>query len=452
MEIEEAREVFLSGIDPIMDRSSLSPVQEMVPLEKAAGRILAENVTASFPVPHFSKSAMDGYAVRAEDIREASREKPAVLRVLYERLAGDLPEEEKNLPAEGRNLPAQAEGLAQTAVRIMTGAALPEGYDAVVRQEDTDYGEKEVRVFASVPAYRNICRKGEDIEEGSSVLLSGSRIGRVEAGVLASLGTGEVPVLRPVRVHILSTGSELLEPGEAWDNDRVDAGERHGRRREQREASVLQSGTEKKCPPAGKIFSSIPYALMAGLSGGCFSVRMEICPDEPEALIQALSGALECADIVITTGGVSVGKKDLLPDILDRVGAKKLFSGVNVQPGTPTIGSVKDGIPILSLSGNPYAALVNFDLYFWHAAAKLTGCPAFLPRTLHGVMGEDYPKKNRLRRLLRAEEREGCIYLPAENHASSVIGNLLGCNCYIDLPAETSLKKGDVVRIIRMAE
>ena len=165
-----------------------------------------------------------------------------------------------------------------------------------------------------------------------------------------------------------------------------------------------------------------------------------------------LKQALETSDVILTTGGVSVGVKDLLPDALERIGAKRLFSGVNVQPGTPTIGSVKDGTPILSLSGNPYAAIVNFDHYFWPLAAKLTGCEAFLPQREEAILRSEYPKTNRLRRLLRARIMNGEVTLPVKSHASSVLSNLLECNCYIDLPAETSVAPGDRVEILRMPE
>ena len=134
------------------------------------------------------------------------------------------------------------------------------------------------------------------------------------------------------------------------------------------------------------------------------------------------------------------------------LGAERVFAGVNIQPGTPTIGSVLNGKAILSLSGNPYAALVNFDLYFWPLAAKLTGCDAYLPKREKAVLKSEYPKVNRLRRFVRARAEEGTVTLPAKSHASSVLSNLLDCNCYIDLNENMKVSPGDTVSIVRMPE
>ena len=419
MDIETAVRSLLNQVTPV-------PEREQVSLYHAAGRILAEDVRAPFAVPHFPKSAMDGYAIRSEDVQGATPEHPVRLKVVGELLAGDDPAVCLKDSLYGQSPDGG------TAVRIMTGAAVPEGYDAVVKQEDTDYGEAVVTVRQGVSAYTNYCKVGEDIPEGSVVLTAGRRIGRIEAGVLASLGIAEVTVVRPIRVSILSTGSELFSLSEP------DQG----------------AGNEKKkgiaAPAAGRIYNSIAYTLSAGLAGAGFTVTAGICPDDTEEILRRLEEALKTSDIVITTGGVSVGKKDLLPEVLERAGAEQIFAGVDVQPGTPTIGSVKNGKVILSLSGNPYAALVNFDLYFWEVAAKLTGCEALLPVREEVILGSEYPKKNRHRRLLRAKVTGNKVFLPAKSHASSVLSNLLDCNCYIDLPAGQEVAVGERVRILRM--
>ena len=404
MTIENAISSLLAEVTPV-------PEREQVSLCCAKGRVLAEDVRAPFSVPHFPKSAMDGYAVYAEDVKEATPENPAKLTVTGEILAGDDP-----APV--------SPGSRGTAVRIMTGGAVPEGYDAVVKQEDTDYGETEVTIFHGVSSYMNYCKVGEDISEGSVVLPKGRRIGRVEAGVLASLGISFVNVVRPIRVSVLSTGSELYE----LSSDRGDSSH----------------------PPVGKIYNSIAYTLSASLPAAGFTVDSGICTDDTEEIQCRMEEALSKSDIVITTGGVSVGKRDLLPEVLEKVGAKKVFAGVDIQPGTPTIGSVKDGKVILSLSGNPYAALVNFDLYFWETVAKLTGCSAFLPERREAELASEYNKVNKHRRILRAKEENGKVYLPAKSHASSVLSNLMDCNCYIDLPAGKEVSVGDKVEILRM--
>lgn len=449
MEIEEAIAALVAEVQPISD-------YENVLLIEATGRVLAKDIRAPYDVPHFPKSAMDGYAVCAEGVKDATPDRPVTLRVMGEMLAGDTP------LFSGRS----KEACKVTAVRIMTGAAVPEGYDAVVRQEDTDYGETEVQIYKSVAPYTNYCKVGEDVQKGSVVLTAGRRIGRVEAGVLASLGISVVPVVRRIRVTIISTGSELCDPIEmrsepsddgfgGYDSKHCGTTEAESLDSQSAESGSSkigsrESGSVSRPPEAGKIYNSIAYTLTASLTEAGFLAEHGICADDAETISAALERALRTSDVVITTGGVSVGKKDLLPEVLDSIGAKWIFSGINVQPGTPTIGSVKDGKAILSLSGNPYAALVNYDLYFWPVAAKLMGCDGYLPKTEEAVLASEYPKVNRLRRLLRARVEGGRVTLPAKSHASSVLSNLLDCNCYIDLPKETEVHPGDTVKVIRM--
>ena len=449
MDIETARSLLMSELTPVRDK-------EQVSLCRAVGRVLAEDIRAPFAVPHFPKSAMDGYAVRSAEVQGAMPEQPVRLTVVGEVLAGDDPAEclrfteESVQPgdagkAQGSGQPGDAgkvQGSLPTAVRIMTGAAVPEDYDAVVRQEDTDYGEEVVSVYRSVAAYTNYCKAGEDVEKDSVVLTAGQRIGRIEAGILASLGISQVTVVRPVRVTILSTGSELCDPvSPEQPAESLEGSETPGQ-----ETSDIAGAA----PPVGKIYSSIAVTLTAGLPEAGFTVESRIVPDETYPILQALEQALQMADVVITTGGVSVGKRDLLPEVLERLGAKQVFARVDVQPGTPTIGSVKNGKAILSLSGNPYAALVNFDLYFWDMAAKLTGCSAYLPVWEEAELASEYPKKNQHRRLIRARVSRGQVMLPAKSHAASVLSNLMECNCYIDLPAGQQVSVGDRVRILRM--
>ena len=418
MELEEALEKYLSEAELIQD-------VERVPLFEAFGRIIAEEIRAPFAVPHFPKAAMDGYAVRAEDVQNASPEKPVILTVVGEILAGQ--EEPVLYRFSGSDMSERFAGCRGTAIRIMTGALVPEGYDAVVRQEDTDYGEREVQICKGVLSYTNYCKAGEDIAEGAAVLPKGRRIGRIEAGMLASLGFFEVPVLRRLRISVISTGTELWEVSET--------------------ASLSSGGVQ---PPRGRIYNSIACTLSGSLIAAGFTGDCSVVPDEADEIARCLEQALITSDIVITTGGVSVGKKDLLPEVLDRIGAKKVFARINIQPGTPTIGSVKGGKAILSLSGNPFAALVNFDLYFYPLAAKLTGCSSLLPVIEEAILQSEYPKVNHQRRFLRARVENGLVYLPAKSHASSVLANLLECNCYIDLPSEKKVKPGDRVRIVRM--
>lgn len=397
IEIEEAIGMVIANINKICDELTVS-------LEEAYGHILAHDLVAHCDVPSFARSAMDGYAVRSSDTEDASREKPTRLRVLSEILAGDAA---TNIYEAG------------TAVRIMTGGMIPAGFDAVIRQEDTDLGEDEVEIYTPARRYMNYCHAGEEIQNGTTVLNAGRRIGRTEIGLLASLGLDRVSVVRPIRAAIISTGSELAKPG-----DRL---------------------------PAGCIYGNIRYMLAASVKSDGFEVSYaEDCTDDFEEIRSHIVKAAETADVVITTGGVSVGKRDLIAEILADIGAKILFTRINIQPGTPTIVSVYRNRIILSLSGNPYAALANFDLYFPPLSAKLTGCEALDTEVGKAVLCDPYDKVNAMRRLVRAYVDAGNVYLPTDRHMSSVFGNMNTCNCYIDIPADTHVSVGDTVSIRRM--
>lgn len=393
-ELEECLEALLAEVKPIEKT-------EYVALAEACDRILGEDIYAEMMIPPYPKSAMDGYAVRAEDTIGADREHPVGLQIVGELFAGDYVQ-----------LPCQK----GCAVRVMTGSQVPEGYDAVIRQEDTDYGEEQVQIYRSITAGTNYCCVGEDIRKGEQILTKGTHLTALHIGLLASLGIARVPVWERIRCSILSTGSELMAPGTPIST--------------------------------GKIYNSIAYMLQASMKKQGLQVPyVEICGDEKELLKEQLRKALEQADIVITTGGVSVGKKDLLPEVLEELGAKKIFSRANIQPGTPTIGSVLEGKVILSLSGNPYAAYANFEYYFWELAAYFTQDVSLKVRREHAVLSAPYPKVNRLRRFVRAYAENGRVTLPTAVHASSVLSNMRDCNCFIDIEPGRELHPGDEVRI-----
>ena len=393
-ELEECLEAMLSEMQPARRT-------EYVAITDAVDRVIGEEIVADMMIPPYPKSAMDGYAVRAEDTCDADREHPVSLRVVGELFAGDY----ARLPSENG-----------CAVRVMTGAYVPEGYDAVVRQEDTDYGEEQVQIYHGVTGGMNYCSVGEDIQKGERILEKGTRLTALHVGLLASLGIHQVAVYEKMKCSILSTGSELMEPG-------------------------------KELVP-GKIYNSIAYMLQASMQKQGIRVEsMEICADEKEALKASLQKALAQSDLVITTGGVSVGKKDLLPIVLDEIGAKKLFSRANIQPGTLTIGSVLGGKIILSLSGNPYAAYANFEYYFWEIAARFSHNTAYLVRTDNAVLDSPYTKVNKLRRFIRAYAKNGRVTLPTAVHASSVLSNMRDCNCFIDMEPGREVHPGEEVRI-----
>lgn len=402
-EVEDAIKALIHGLPVIDDR-------ETVFTYESSGRVLAEDIVAAINVPSFPKSAMDGYAVRSEDISGASSDDPVTLEVIASIYAGDA-------------VPVEVKGrsdLKGTAVRIMTGGIVPEGFDTVIKQEDTDYGEDEVKILRSQPSCVNICKVGEDIRKGSIVIPAGTLIRRSEAGVIGSLGIPEVSVLRKVRVSVISTGSELLNAGESL--------------------------TE------GKIFNSISVLLKTALDKPAFTADTVLVPDDEDIIVQSIRKAFEVSDMVITTGGVSVGKKDLIPSVLDRIGAVKLFSGINIKPGSPTVGAHYNGKALLCLSGNPYAAVANFDLYMGHVISEMTGCDAFKPVRETAVLTARYGKPSNVRRLVRAYVRSGIVTVNTPDQASSVMSSFLGSNCYIDFPKGSEKNAGDEVDIIRIPE
>lgn len=394
LQVEDVRNKLVDSIGKIVET-------ERIPLYKATGRILAGDVKAGINVPSFPKSAMDGYAVKAADTEDATRDNPVVLKVMGENLAGDY-----------NDIKYTKDGC----LRVMTGGFVPEGFDAVIKQEDTDYGEDTVRIFAGTRPYMNYCPVGEDIKKDTLLLKAGDMIDSAGAGVLAAVGICEVEVLRRLKVYILSTGSEIMSPGDELR--------------------------------PGKIYNNSAYMINASLDRAAFQVvSIDTVADEEEILKEKLLAAASKADIVITTGAVSVGKRDIMKQCLKEAGAKILFERAFIQPGTPTCGSLLSGKTVLSLSGNPYAAIANFELYFWDMAAKALNCGRLHPVETSLILSDEYNKKNKLRRLIRAKAVGERVYLPGKIHASSVVSNLIDCNCFIDLPAETECKTGDYVKV-----
>ena len=421
MEIEEAVSILTNALTPIEET-------EICQLSQAYGRIAARDLFAPINVPPFAKSAMDGYAVRAADLEGASEETPVELKVTGQLFAGDwweMPPACVCASFRGEMPPtsdsASFPPAMPSAIRVMTGSPIPPGFDAVVMQEDTDYGEQTVRIYKAVRPGQNYCDVGEDIKKDSLVLSAGKRLSRTEIALLASLGFSQVEVRRSARVAILNTGSELAGAGEPLI--------------------------------PGKIYSSIGIMLSTSVKNAGLSVTEEkIIADDEKLIKSEIEAALKNSDLIITTGGISVGKKDLLPKVLSDLGAEKLFSHVNIQPGTPTTASLLQNKLILSLSGNPYAAAANFDIYFYHAAARLMQSPDFIPKVHKAELTADCQNLNKRRRLLRARLDGGKVTLPSHNHLSSVISNMTDCNCYLDLPAESSFKKGDIVDVMMMGD
>lgn len=380
------------AIQEIQNRTKRITEKQEMPVYEAGGYLLAEDIYAPMDNPPFSRAPIDGYAVRSEDLQGASQEHPAKLKVIGCIYAGDSIVYEPLRPGE--------------AYRIMTGAPFPAGSDTAVRQEETDYGEEEVQIYVSQQPYMNYCFQGEDYKQGSILLVEGTRITFAEQGILAGIGRTHVKVYRKPVVRVITTGDELVPAG-----------------------TPLSSG---------KIYDSNAMMVASRIKElGICPASVEHCGDSGEGLAKRLKEASQDADIIVTTGGVSVGKKDILHEALPLMGAEKVFWRVLLQPGTPTIFSVYENTLILSLSGNPFGAMANVELLLRPMLAAMTGDPGYKLHHQTGIFRSEFPKKSKGRRFVRAIYYEGQVALPQGLHASGGIGTLRGCNCLLDIPAGT---------------
>ncbi|MBI5343996.1 MAG: molybdopterin molybdotransferase MoeA, partial [Deltaproteobacteria bacterium] len=319
IQVKEAIGIILEEIKPLK--------AEETDVLSALDRVLAEDVFAARPNPPWDNSAMDGYALISSDIKGAGPDSPAILNVIYDLPAGSDPKE------------AVKKG---TAVRIMTGAPVPEGADAVVMVENTAKGPDDtvlIRVMAR-PG-ENIRKSGEDFKAGELVVKAGSLIRPAEVAMLATIGRPKVKVRRRPRVAIISTGTELVNIDEV--------------------------------PSKGKITNSNGYMLSALVAeAGAEPVHLGIAKDTKEALLEKLGAALS-SDCIITSGGVSVGDYDFVKDVLKEMGSHMLFWKVALKPGKPLAFGVIGGKPAFGLPGNPISSLVSFEQFVRPALLKMAG-------------------------------------------------------------------------------
>ena len=364
---------------------------EPVLVPRALGRVLASDVVAADDVPGFDNSAMDGFAVRAADTAAA----PVVLPVAGESRAGH--------PASDP-LPGGA------AMAISTGAVLPEGADAVVPVEDTAARDAAVEVRVAVRAGRHVRRAGEDVRAGDAVLGVGTRLGPAELAVLASVGVAEATCARRPRVALLTTGDELVGPG------------------------------EPRGPGDVRDANAVGLAALA-VAAGAEVVHLARVPDEAESTVAALREALG-ADAVVACGGVSVGTHDHVKPALAALGVEPAFWGVALRPGKPTWFGTRDGTLVFGLPGNPVSAMVTFHLFVRPALLALAGDAE--PRALaEAILDEPYAKAPGRTHAVRCRleaRADGWHVRPTGPQGSHVLTSMLGARALALLPAE----RGDV--------
>ena len=370
---------------------------ERKPLEDCLGLILAEDVYALLDMPPFSRSAQDGYALCSKDSIGATGENPVKLKVTGKIYAGD------HLDVQVR--PGEA-------VRIMTGAMVPAGADCVLRQEDTDEGEDVVQIYKEVEPGCSICFKGEEYKKGHTLLHAGTKIDAAALAVASGNGIMELPVYERVKAAVVSSGSEVVEPGAPLT--------------------------------PGKIYNTNTIYMKARLSQlGAKVMMTRTVGDDLEVMAEALKEAADQAELVVTTGGVSVGQKDLTEEALLSIGAEILFHGIAIKPGMPTLAAEKDGVLFIGLSGNPFSAAIPFEMFVREILSLKMGDPDLKLRreTLTAVTG--FSKNSRRRRFLRGKAEGKEVWLP-DQQANGQMRSMVGCNCLIEIPAGSGpVKAGD---------
>ena len=396
MTFDEAKKVVSERLKP----EALG--EEEIPLLEAYDRVLRENVVSALDIPPFNRSTVDGYAVKAEDTFGAEENQPVTLKMRGVVNVGEPP---KIRIRQGE------------AAEIVTGAPIPDGADAVVMVEDTHSEDVELRVYRAVTKDGNVMKRGTDIKKGETVLKAGQVLGASEVGVLAALGLTKVKVFKVPVVAVLSTGAEVTEPG-------------------------------KELPP-GKIYDINAYSLSTAVreSGGK-PVYLGVVPDDKAALRKTLVRALASADMVMTSGGVSVGPHDLTPQIVDSLGEPGVFvSGIAVKPGKPTTVALVGRKPVFSLPGHPTSALLLFHLLARPVIQLMSGRTATAMKTVKALAGARmFSAKGRRTFVmvkLKRDRTKGLLAEPVETGASGAITTLAKADGFVEIPANQQFIDAD---------
>ena len=366
---------------------------EKIPLIEAYNRILSENIITKLDIPPFNRSTVDGYAVKADDTYESDEKKPIALKIIGTISVGESP---------------KIQIRKNKTVETVTGAPIPEGANAVVMVENTQKQGDTLLIYRAVTPDENVMKKGADLKKGDTVLIAGQLLGAPEIGVLAAIGVNYVNVFKIPIVSVFSTGAEITEPG-------------------------------KGLAP-GKIYDINAYSLSTAVkeSGGK-PICMGVIPDNEAALKNALKQALSSSDIIITSGGVSVGPRDYTPKIVDSLGKPGvIISGIAVKPGKPTTIAFIGNKPVFSLPGHPTSALLIFYLLVRPVIQFLSG---------HKVISEKTVKANLAVRLFSAKGRKTFVTVrlsrdksqkivatPVQTGGSGAITTLSKADGFIEIP------------------
>ncbi len=374
--------------------SAITKVVEKT-LDNSLGFILAEDIFSKHNNPPFNRSAIDGYAFKSGTFSK--------LKIVGELCAGDST--------------VISVGLGEC-VRIMTGAEIPSDCDCCVRQEDVTVEDDTLTLNTTVKPFDNYVFIGEDYKTGQLLLPKGTKLTFIEIGILASAGYHTVNVYLKPKVALISTGDEVLMPYEELTKS--------------------------------KIYNSNIYMLDGRLKElGITEIHKQHINDNPEIIHKALHRLSNEYDLIITTGGVSVGKKDIFHDVVQNEDIELVFWRLNIQPGTPIMCSMCNKTPIISLSGNPFASLVNFELIVREVLFLLCGDTKYKTIKTDAILKSDFNKKSKNRRFIRAYFENGKVFINTTLHSSGVLNSLRNCNCLIDIKPNTDfLKEDDKVNIV----
>ncbi|MGW7781026.1 molybdopterin molybdotransferase MoeA [Staphylococcus xylosus] len=377
-----------------------------VPLESSVNYILAEDIVATYEIPRFNKSPYDGFALRSRDTEGASGDHRIKFTVIDHIGAGSVSEKEVG-PFE--------------AVRIMTGAEMPKGADAVVMLEQTVEDEQSFTIRKSFNVNENVSLKGEETQIGDTVLNKGQQINPGAIAVLATYGYTQVKVFDKPSIGVIATGSELLEVGDDLE--------------------------------PGKIRNSNgPMIVALSQKFNLDVASYQIQEDDLKSSIQVVKKAMAKHDIIITTGGVSVGDFDYLPQIYDEINAEVLFNKIAMRPGSVTTVAVAEGKYLFGLSGNPSACFTGFELYVKPAVLHMMGATAIYPQMIQATLMEDLTKANPFTRFVRATATfngKAMTVVPSGFNKSGAVVAIAHSNAMIMLPGGTrGYQKGYTVDVI----